>query len=234
MKKFLLAALLILIPIVSVSGYLTDRDIRLIRKNWSDYRYAAKKVGVPVLALVAIHYREADLYKGYYSKKKKRVIRNVGGPFMLDLGPLNNHAEFARRIRKHEKKVYLKYLFKGGETRYPKVSHNFRFAAVVAAHHLDMKARCGLFIPSVWGPVGDMGADKECLADALWGYNGRAGWHKGEHQNSSYVWSDPKRGVFLKMRYTKKDGTVKEFIDTRPGVMVIYKELVEIFGKGGS
>ena len=185
--------------------YLTARDIKLIRANWSDYRYAAQKVSVPVVVLAAIHYREADLHKGWYSKRRNKVIKNIGGPFMLDFGPVGNHVEFARRIRAHEKVIYNLYGLSP-----TKISHDFRFSAIVAADHLKKKANCGLM-------------KIECLAYAVWGYNGRARWHKGDHRNSSYVWSDPKNGKVLMMRY--KD---KEFPDTRPGVMIIYKELVAL------
>lgn len=200
---------------LAVEPYLTDKDITTIQKNLLDYDYAAKKFDIPVLILASIHYREAGLYRGWYSKKRKKLIKNVGGPFMLDLGPRNDPAEFARRIRKHEKFIH-KYM--GGSGSVPKISHDFRFSAIVAAYHLRIKTKC---------PLNRI----DCLSDAVWGYNGRAAWHKGKHQNSSYVWSDPKNGKKMLMRFTKRDGTIKEFVDTRPGVMVIYKELIEIFGE---
>ena len=195
--------------------YLTERNISTIQENWLDYAYAEDKVGIPVLLLAAIHYREADLHKGYYSYKRKKLIKNIGGPFMLDLGPLNDNAEFVKRIRGHEKYIHTLY---GGVTPTPKVSHDFKFAVLVAAHHLLVKSKCDL-------------DTEECMAYAVWGYNGRPSWHKGDHKNSSYVWSDPKNGVSLMMRYRKKDGTIKEFTDTRPGVMVIYKELLLLFSE---
>ena len=198
----------------SAKPYLTDGNISSIRENWPDYEYAAKLVGVPVLALAAIHYREADLYKGWYFKKRQRVVKNVGGPFMLDLGPLNDGGEFTRRIRLYEKEVHDLYGLSGPVLR---VSHDFRFSAIVAAHHLKTKAKC--LMESV-----------DCLALALWGYNGRASWHvdgRGvkTHKESSYVWSNPAKDTKLVVRYTDKGGNTKEHVDMRPGVMIIINEL---------
>jgi hypothetical protein len=193
------------------AGYLTDRDVRLIREYWPQYSYAAKKAGIPVSILPAIHYRESDLHLGWWSKKQQKLIRNIGGPFMLDLGPHDNPPEFDRRIRQHEAKMAALYGYRSGA----KVSHDFKFAALVAAHELKGKFRC-------YG----------CLADAVWGYNGRAGWHGGNHLRSSYVWSDPKRGHVLEMRYRRKDGTWVTYPDARPGVMVIHAEILRLIHEG--
>ncbi len=141
---------------------------------------------------------------------------------MLDYGPINDHVEFARRIRSHEVKVFKLY---GGVGKIPKISHNFKFACLVAAHHMVLKSRCSIQI-------------HECLADAFWGYNGRASWHvlekgdKPSHQNSAYVWSDPRGGVSLPMQYRDKHKRIVRFMDTRPGVMVIYKELEKLHTLG--
>lgn len=131
---------------------------------------------------------------------------------MLDLGPLNDGPEFERRIREYEKKVYNTYVGYSGKV--PKVSHTFRFAALVAAYHIRNHLKC-----NSW--------DNGCLEDAVWGYNGRASWCK--QSESAYLWSDPKNGVNLTMRYKKSSGEIVKYTDTRPGVMVIYKELQEHF-----
>lgn len=214
--------ILVLIVAVMVSSclsaepkkYLTDRDIKLIKEYWPDYEYAAKLVGVPVCALAAIHYRESSLYKGRYSSRRKKVVKNIGGPFMLDLGPRDDAEEFIRRIRAHEKKMNRIYC---GYEKAPKISHDFRFAAIVAAHELKSKLRC-----SQW--------NLDCMADALWGYNGRATWCK--MTESPYLWSNPKAETKLISRYKKRDGTLVKYLDTRPGVMILYKEIYDLMGEG--
>lgn len=168
------------------------------------------------MALVAIHYREATLHKGHWSKKKGGLIKNVGGPFMLDFGPRNDPSEFAKRIRAYERKIHRLYGLNGDV---PRVSQDFNFAALCAAHHLKEKARWDL-------------ARSVVLADAMWGYNGRAKWNGG-FKNSAYVWSDPLNGKSYKFTYRKDDGQLAEFIDERPGTMVIYRELQGLMKKGG-
>ncbi len=159
---------------------------------------------------------------------------------MLDFGPVGDHKEFAKRIRAYEAKMYKRWKLQGP---IPRVSHNFRFACLTAAQHLMIKKHAinnDVYFREcreTWTGRNDCPLELEqCIAYAVWGYNGRASWHRDKegkrtHKKSSYVWSDPKNGVDLMMRYTKKDGTYKEFVDKRPGVMVIYEELIFIFGK---
>ena len=179
------------------AGYLTPSDIKTIRSHWADYTYAQNAVGVPAAALAAIHYRESGLGPGWYSKARGKYVHNVGGPFMLDLG---GGADFKQRIRDYERKVAKLYGYWAGAH----VSHDFRFACLVAAHELKTKSR------------------GRGLADALWGYNGRM----VPLAESSYVWNDPARGK--QMEFV---ATGMRFEDTRPGVMVVYKELVTLFNK---
>lgn len=94
-------------PAEVVQKYLIERDYRVIKEHWQDYKYAADLTGVPILLLPAIHYREAHLFTGWYSHKRKEVVKNIGGPFMLDLGPLNDGVEFERRIRAYEKRCTI-------------------------------------------------------------------------------------------------------------------------------
>jgi hypothetical protein len=188
--------------------YLTKKDIQLIKKFMPEYKAAAKKIGVPVLALPAIHYRESGLRLGFYSFKRKVLVKNLGGPFMLDCG--GGGAEFTQRIREYEKKVFK--LYYGDSQHTPKVSHQFWFACLVAAYELKTKMR-----PDKWKDA--------LLPDALWGYNGRVTWCGLE--SSSYVWNDPKNGHPLKMRV---NGI--ESIDTRPGTMIIYQELQDLEEQG--
>ncbi len=131
---------------------------------------------------------------------------------MLDCGGTGD--EFIRRIRAYEKNVYTIYKLKGP---IPKVSHNFRFACLVAAHELKTKLR-----GKVW--------TWDSMADAVWGYNGRASWCK--QSESPYLWSDPKKGTKLISRYKNSKGKIIKYVDTRPGVMIIYKELYEELNAG--
>jgi len=203
----LAATLLLALPLGAEQLYLTDRDTRIIRENWADYAYAAKRVGIPVAILPTLHYRESSL----------RRTQNLGGPFMLDLGPLNDGAEFTRRIRAYERRVAKLYGYPEGT----RVSDNFRFACVVAAHELLSKSKCGRALQG------------HCLVDAFWGYNGRASWHRDpegnrSHLGSAYVWSDPKRGHVMKKKFRNRAGEFVEYPDTRPGVMVIYLEVADL------
>lgn len=179
------------------AGYLTPSDINTIRSHWADYTYAQNVVGVPAAALAAIHYRESGLGIGWYSKARRKHVRNLGGPFMLDPG---GGDEFKARIREYERKVARLYGYRDGS----RVSHDFRFACLVAAHELKTKNR------------------GRGLADALWGYNGRM----VPLHESSYVWNDPARGK--KMTFV---ATGLRFEDGRPGVMVVYKELIALLNK---
>ncbi len=187
-------------------GYLNSEEINTVKTHWEDYKYGSEMTGVPILLLPAIHYRESGLYSGWHSFKRNKTVRNTGGPFMLDCG--GSGEEFTKRIRAYEKHVYNLYC--GNAPKIPKVSDNFRFAALVAAHELKTKLR-----GKVW--------TWDAMADAAWGYNGRAAWC---HQNESpYLWSDPKKGTKLISRYKNMKGEWIKYQDTRPGVLIIYKEL---------
>ena len=186
--------------------YLTPGEIARIKRLWPDYAYAAKKVGLPVEILPAIHIRESNLMV---------VGKNIGGPFMLDLGPRKGGPEFDRRIREYEKKIAALYEYPQGA----RVDRQFRFAVLVAAHELNGKAKC-------WDVRG------ECLIDAVWGYNGRAGWHRGYHRSSPYVWNNPKGGLTMMNHYRKKDGLRYTYKDLRPGVMPLYYEIKELVRNG--
>ena len=192
------------------AGYLSPKDIERIKSHWYDYQCAAKQVGVPVEILPAIHYRESGLLDGWYSAKRHTVTRNVGGPFMLDLG---GKEDFNERIRDYEIKVYKLY---GGWGKAPRVNRSFKFAALVAAHELKTKRR-----GDYW--------DYETLADAVWGYNGRSSFTSRE--GNAYLWSNPENEDKLKVRVRFK-GKMIEFEDERPGVMVIYEEILKLREQG--
>lgn len=201
----LLALLLLLAPARLGAGYLSAREVGLIRQYWPDYSYAAKKTGVPVAILPAIHWRESGLYKGYWSKPKGKLVKNIGGPFMLDCG--GDGEEFSKRVREHERRVWKSY---GGHGNAPKVSQNFRFAVLVAAHDLKTKHR------------------GKSWADAVWGYNGRASW--ASMNENAYLYSDPHKKKRLVVRYRNRAGELISYTDERPGVMVIYQEILKLKG----
>lgn len=184
---------------VETLQYLKDRDYQMIQKNYKYYYWAATKCDIPIETLIAIHHRESKLYRGYYSFTRNIVVKNLGGPFMLDCGG-EGTIEFKANIRYEERRIAKKYNFEG-DTR---VSHNFTFACLVAADYIKNKARYSL-------------DTEHGVADMFWGYNGRA--HKS-YFDSSYVSSDPKNSKI--MSFTFK-GKAKN--DVNPGCLVLWKEL---------
>ena len=119
---------------------------------------------------------------------------------MLDLGG-EGTPEFVSRIRKEESRIAAIYSYVG-DTR---VSHNFEFACLVAAHYIKAKARYGL--DTVRG-----------VADMFWGYNGR---YHDSYLLSSYVSSDPENGVILSFTFK---GVTKS--DMNAGCLAVWKELI--------
>jgi len=195
--------LIIFIPITLYAPepetYLTDNDYQIIEKNYQYYRWASIVCNIPIEVFIAIHYRECNLLRGFYSHKRKVIVHNLGGPFMLDCGG-EGTSDFEANIRYHELKIAKKYRFKG-DTR---VSHNFAFACLVVANKIKNKTRYGL-------------DTEEGIADMFWGYNSRI---NGAYLNSAYVCSDPKNGHIMTFKFKGKT-----IIDTRPGCLPIWKEL---------
>lgn len=130
---------------------------------------------------------------------------------MLDPGPADNPGEMRKRIRAWELRVARLYGV-GGKT--PTVQEHFGFSCLVAADFLKRKFRTG-----------------HGLEDAVWGYNGRAAWQAGP-KFSAYVSSDPKLGTKLEVWYRRTDGTKVRYVDTRPGVMVLYREIENLVKAG--
>jgi hypothetical protein len=180
-------------------SYLTDRDYQVIEQNMPDYQWAIARCEIPIEVLVAIHYRESGLHKGHYSFKRKVLVKNLGGAFMLDCGG-EGTPEFEQNIRYEERKIAKQYDYDGDN----RVSHNFRFACLVAANEIKKKARYGL-------------ETEEGIADTFWGYNGRV---RGSYMNSAYVSSDPNGGKVMDFTFR---GT--KIVDINPGCMVLWKEL---------
>jgi hypothetical protein len=197
--------LLLLLSVQLQAGYLTAEQKSIIVSNWGDYSFAAKTVGIPVAILPAIHLRESELRAGVYSVRLDKVVRNAGGPFMLDRGGDGSIA-FLDRIRAYEEKVFKLYKYPGSVA--PRVRRDFRFAALVAAHELKAKMR------------------GRGLADAVWGYNGRV----GEFALSAYVWNDPRAGKRLLLKRSRF-GKPFEGPDERPGVMTVYREISEFMAR---
>ncbi len=96
-------------------------------------------------------------------------------------------------------------------------------SALVAADFLQQKAN---------DRIGGYATSWEVLADAAWGYNGRAYEH---WSRSPYVSNDPEKGVNLRIVGTVISASGANVpvdqVDTRPGVMPIYRELLIHTGK---
>jgi hypothetical protein len=204
--KKLVSSVLVLAFLASVShaGYLTSKEVAKIKTHWSAYVVAAEATDLPVEILPAIHYRESGLNLGWYSKKQKKVMPNVGGPFMLDKGAKN----FIKGIRGYESEIWRMYGYAGPA---PHVSDNFAFAALCAAHELKSKMR------------------GKGLADAVWGYNGRS--KMVTFKENAYLWNDPKRRPRMLAKYRHK-GELVIYFDDRPGVMTIYAEIIRLRKEG--
>ncbi len=208
----LAAALYLLLPTTTSSSenYLNETHTQTIGKLMPIYEQAAVCAGIPAAMLAAIHYREAELKIGH----------NVGGPFMMDAG--GSGKGFAANIRAREITVARYYNL----SPVPRVRDDFAFAALCAAHH------CRLVAPQSLLKAVENGDDPLLwdVAYTLWGYNGRARWHRnwsGQHswRGSSYVANHPHRGRTLLMRYRQADRTVVEFQDARAGTLVLYQEI---------
>ena len=199
-------------PLPAYADYLTDRHLALVREYMPAYQWAAMQTEVPLLALPDINYRESDL----------RLTRNVGGPFMMDMG--GTRETFDERIEREEERIGR--LFALIPT--PTVRTSPAFAALCAAVELKAKARSPLYTRR--GRL-----DEIALADALWGYHGRAGYHRGGDGKptwrvSPYVNNHPQRGRRFVMRVNLHHGTT-EYLDARPGTLVIFYELQRRMGE---
>lgn len=174
-----------------------------LRRYRPTYSWAVAKVGgdIPWEVMGGIHKRESEL---------DRKPAWIGGAFKMDMGGGSSATEFQRRLRDEERRVARKYGYRVGA----RVQDDFRFAALCAAEHLKAKLRGNL--------VGLWGLRRDVLADAVWGYNGRVG---GSWRRSAYVMNDPRRGVCLEMRWRHDRERVYYVRDTRPGVMVLFREI---------
>ena len=206
--------------------YLTGSEISKVREFRPAYETAADAVGIvpgstpsarlPWQALAALHYMEAR----FLSR-----VKTPGGPFQLDPGGTGD--ELLRRIRGQVADICGKYNRPIGD-----IETDFATAVLVAAHHLIGKVRIQ--------PYPDDDLDT-ILADAFWGYNGRAKFHTatGESaggppswQYSPYVNNHPKAGRSFRVQGTIPDDTVPggrrriDRVSTSPGALIIYQELI--------
>lgn len=191
--------------------YIKPARLEKIRKCLPYYLYGEQVVGTPWQVLACLHYRESDV----------RVLPWVGGPYKMDRG--GHRAEFEKRIRKHERYIARKYGYDESAT----IKRDFWFASICAAHDYREHARRrkltdlkGLFF--IYR-----------VADGLWGYNGRSRYHTASGQpdgtqswkTSPFVSNDPKRKKIYIMRFKNRSGRVVTYPDTRPGALVIFREI---------
>lgn len=211
------------VPPVAPKQYLGAGQVARVKQYLPEYTKACHTVNalIPPLALACIHYRESEF-------DTKSTI--PGGPFQFDPGG-SGKGEVQKRIWDATVKICKKYGVKAED-----IETTFSTACLVAAHELSSKIRGS--IRSVDGTV-----DEDVLADALWGYNGRADCHTEAFQTgqgseelswqwSSYVAGDPQNGKTLKIRGTVPDANAPngrkliEHPDLRPGALIVYRELV--------
>lgn len=187
--------------------------MKRVRRNRSFYERAVGIVtrteGMSLwYALASLHFREAGFARSYNS-------------FQLDKAA--SGAEERRRIREHFAKVCRRY------EEPVKDADDFGTCCLVAADFLvHISARKKLLV--------DGRPDREAIADALLRYNAGRNTSK-RWQDHAYCASDPKRGVRLKVRGTVVHKGVRkrvDFVDSRPGAVVVYDELRARAGELGS
>jgi len=186
--------------------------MRRVRRNLPDYRRAVLIVAdsgkvqdflgeAECLwrALASLHYRESGFLRSYNA-------------FQLDKGASGE--EERQLIREHFSGIAALYGRPDGGP------NDFPSACLVAADFLiRVSARKPL--------MADGRPSRTAIADAILRYNaGRK--TKKDWREHAYCASDPKRGVRLKVRGTVVHKGVRkrvEFVDSRPGAVVIYDEL---------
>lgn len=196
-------------------------------KSWASlYKEAVQAVGSPFpwQTLAGVHYRESEFDgKG----------DGIEGPFGLDQGGTADQAQQLNDAYTREVCV------KCGVSYAPVFASTF-IGALVCAYEIKFKVRTSLY------PAGAT-ADMVCLADAVWGYNGRSIHHNAKEQGwgetqtpewtySPYVSNDPANGHQLYLvvpgqrvsqvvngeRVVIADGKK----DQRPGALVIIREVM--------
>jgi hypothetical protein len=216
-KKFLAAYRQVQGPAVSTptkprQTYLTDAQIAKIRELRPDYEFAVNKVKGFPWQVMAALH--------YREAEFAKTSKIPGGAFQLDPGGTGTDLRAA--IDNYANKVCDNYGVPHGN-----IETDFNISCLVAAFEFKTKIR----FPGEDG-----------IADAFWGYNGRAKFHtpSGDPADpagnswhySSYVSNDPKNGIVLNIRGTMPtpDGKGRVQInkpDPRPGALIIFREVCE-------
>lgn len=185
----------------------TRKDLDKLIALYPHFQNVEDATGVPKEAMAAILYRE--------NSGNTTNPRRKGGPFQFDPPPpvktqrmlLNKYSNLSEK----EKDAIIA----GGVDK-------FESGVFLSACFLRHKCK----------PVITPNSPDSHILDMFWGYNGRAGYHKGDPKNSFYVYNgydDAHDGLMVR-------GTVPDIhnpkvrirIDrpeTRPGAFVVYKQL---------
>jgi hypothetical protein len=197
---------------------LSDAELETIKANKAPLLAAQEVVKVPWQMLAAVWYREHGLTMG-------------NNPFQFDPPPT------------HQKIIGLLQSYTDYKpTRYS--IDDFPFAAILAACELRSKCRYPLVIVRAFQPpfpddfkIGDtpsalkavqvitQNTSDEAVADAFYGYNGRA--YGDNPLNSPYVANELDE-LHHNMHFRGEDnGKWIDIIDTRPGALVVYNQLIQ-------
>lgn len=190
---------------------LSATEIETIKANKSTLVAAEALVKVPWQMLAAVWYREHALTMG-------------NNPFQFD--PLPTHNTILGLLQSYTDYKPLSYSI-----------DNFTFAAILAACWLRSKCRFPLVVvQSFQHPtekenefdtvqVITVNKSDEAVADAFYGYNGRA--YGSNPFNSPYVANElDELHHNMSFRGTV-DGKWIDIIDQRPGAFVVYKQLLQ-------
>jgi len=191
---------------------LSDAEIEIIKANKPTLMAAENIVKVPWQMIAAVWFREHALTIG-------------NNPFQFD--PVPTHAKILGLLQSYTDYKPLRYSV-----------DDFSFAAILAACELRSKCRFPLaVIQSFQQPDTEPGQFKtvqsitidpsdEAVADAFYGYNGRA--FGSNPFNSPYVANEMDE-LHHNMHFRGEDnGKWIDIIDTRPGAFVVYKQLIQL------
>jgi hypothetical protein len=195
---------------------LSDAEIETIKANKPTLRAAEDIVKVPWQMLAAVWFREHGLTMG-------------NNPFQFDPPP--THQKIIGLLQSYTDYKPLKYSI-----------DDFPFAAILAACELRSKCRYPLVMvqnfqqafpedyklgdstPKSVQVISNNPSD-EMVADAFYGYNGRA--YGSNPFNSPYVANELDE-LHHNMHFRGEDnGQWIDIIDKRPGAFVVYKQLVQ-------
>ncbi len=195
--------------------YFTHAELRIINFLADDYKWAAKLVGIPWMLLPVTHKIERHF----------KTSPATGGWAQLDMGGKNPDEKAAQR-----KALVVKVMKKYGVTEYGPLRSDFRTGCIMCAHILKGK------VPR---RLRDKPWTDEKVAEASFGYNGRARYYNQHWQTGSgskvreWRWSPyvanwlAGRKLFVKGRqYHKgKRVAISKRIYKNPGTLLLYREL---------